>query len=108
MKGMGCSEREMSSSEASTCASVTASTSADCSTASQGGLWQEFDTQVLASQINRTANTDAYIEMCRYMEEKVIPRNEDPFLFFLQFYLIYIYVIYYIILMTNIFVRIIL
>ncbi|XP_035799093.1 E3 SUMO-protein ligase ZBED1-like [Amphiprion ocellaris] len=79
MQGMGCSEREMSSSEASTSASVTASTSAECS-ASQGGLWQECDTRVLASQSNRTANTDTYIEMRRYMEEKVIPRNEDPLL----------------------------
>uniref|UniRef100_A0AAQ5Y0H8 BED-type domain-containing protein n=1 Tax=Amphiprion ocellaris TaxID=80972 RepID=A0AAQ5Y0H8_AMPOC len=71
MQGMGCSEREMSSSEAST--------SAECS-ASQGGLWQEFDTRFLASQSNRTANTDTYIQMRRYMEEKVIPRNEDPLL----------------------------
>ncbi|XP_051793095.1 zinc finger BED domain-containing protein 4-like [Acanthochromis polyacanthus] len=76
LQAMGCSEREMSSSEASTSASVTASTSAECS-ASLGGLWQEFDTRVLASQSNRTENTDAYIEMCRYMEEKVIPRSED-------------------------------
>ncbi len=33
---------------------------------------------MLAFQGNRTANTDTYIEMCRYMEEKVIPRSEDP------------------------------
>ncbi|KAK3537389.1 hypothetical protein QTP70_008848 [Hemibagrus guttatus] len=50
---------------------------ADCST-TKGGLWQEFDTRMLAFHGKRTANTDTYIEMCRYMEEKVIPRSEDP------------------------------
>lgn len=35
-------------------------------------------TRILAFQANHTANTDAYIQMRRYMEEKVIPRSEDP------------------------------
>lgn len=52
---------------------------AKCSTC-EGGLWQEFDTRIVAFQGNRTATTDAYIEMRRYMEEKVIPRSEDPLL----------------------------
>lgn len=56
-----------------------ANTDSDCST-SKGGLWQEFDTRILAFQGNRTTNTDAYIQMRRYMEEKVIPRSEDPLL----------------------------
>uniref|UniRef100_A0A674MCS2 BED-type domain-containing protein n=1 Tax=Takifugu rubripes TaxID=31033 RepID=A0A674MCS2_TAKRU len=37
-----------------------------------------FDSWVVAFQSNCTANTDAYIEIRRYMEEKVIPRSEDP------------------------------
>ena len=48
----------------------------ECSTSK--GLWQEFDNRVVAFQSNRTTNTDAFIEMRRYMEEKVIPRSEDP------------------------------
>ncbi|XP_048010522.1 uncharacterized protein LOC125244488 [Megalobrama amblycephala] len=50
---------------------------AECSTC-EGGLWQDFDTRIVAFQGNRTTTTDAYIEMRRYMEEKVIPRSEDP------------------------------
>ena len=47
---------------------------------SKGGLWQEFDTLVMAIQGNRTVNTNAYTKMPRYMEEKVIPKSGDPLL----------------------------
>lgn len=96
MQALGSCESQTTSSEAFTTASNTSmratmsvmegspaanteSSDAMCLT-SKGGLWQEFDTRVMTSQSNRTTNTDAYIEMCRYMEEKVIPRNEDPLL----------------------------
>ncbi|XP_078018726.1 E3 SUMO-protein ligase ZBED1-like [Epinephelus lanceolatus] len=96
MQALGSCECQATSSEASATASTnsmtatmsltqgspaanTESSDAKCST-SKGGLWQEFDTRVMASQSSRTANTDAYIEMCRYMEEKVKQRSEDPLL----------------------------
>lgn len=96
MQALGSCECQATSSEASATASTnsmtatmsltqgspaanTESSDAKCST-SKGGLWQEFDTRVMASQSSRTANTDAYIEMRRYMEEKVIQRSEDPLL----------------------------
>ncbi|XP_049425257.1 E3 SUMO-protein ligase ZBED1-like [Epinephelus fuscoguttatus] len=96
MQALGSCECQATSSEASATASTnsmtatmsltqgspaanTESSDAKCST-SKGGLWQEFDTRVMASQSSRTANTDAYTEMRRYMEEKVIQRSEDPLL----------------------------
>ena len=48
--------------------------------AAQGGIWAEFDTQILESQQHRTSATDAVIEMRRYSEEKTIPRDGDPLL----------------------------
>uniref|UniRef100_A0A3B4TRY0 BED-type domain-containing protein n=1 Tax=Seriola dumerili TaxID=41447 RepID=A0A3B4TRY0_SERDU len=50
------------------------------SPAAKGGIWAEFDSQVLASQEHRTPGTDAFIEMRRYSEEKPIPRDGDPLL----------------------------
>lgn len=44
------------------------------------GIWGDFDTQVLAAQQHRTTGTDALIEMRRYMEEKPVPRDQDPLL----------------------------
>lgn len=48
--------------------------------AAKGGIWTEFDSQVLASKQHRTTATDAIIEMRRYSEEKPIPRDGDPLL----------------------------
>lgn len=48
--------------------------------AAKVGIWAEFDTQILATQQHRTAGTDAIIELRRYSEEKPIPRNGDPLL----------------------------
>lgn len=46
----------------------------------KGGIWTEFDTQIQTSQQHRTAGTDAVIEMHRYWEERPIPRDGDPLL----------------------------
>ena len=46
----------------------------------KSGIWTEFDSQVLASQEHRTTGTDAFIEMRRYSEEKPIPQDGDPLL----------------------------
>lgn len=96
MQALGSCECQATSSEASATASTISMTatmsltqgspaanteSSDAkSSTSKGGLWQEFDTRVMASQSSHTANTDAYTEMRRYMEEKVIQRSEDPLL----------------------------
>ncbi|XP_051982267.1 zinc finger BED domain-containing protein 4-like [Xyrauchen texanus] len=49
------------------------------SAATKVGLWADFDTQVASSQHHRSATTDVIIEMRRYSEEKLIPRDkEDP------------------------------
>ena len=48
------------------------------------GLWQEFDIRVRASQGNRTVGTDSNVQMRRYLEEKVIFRNEDPLVWWQQ------------------------
>lgn len=48
--------------------------------ATKGGIWTEFDIQIQASQQHRTAGIDAVIEMRRYSEEKPIPRDGDPLL----------------------------
>lgn len=48
--------------------------------AAKCGIWAEFDSQVLASQQHRTTSTDAIIEMRRYSEERTIPRDQDPLL----------------------------
>lgn len=68
MQALGSGDGQATTSEPSVTASTTSMGTAEPST-SKGGLWQEFDTRVMASQGNRTANTDAYIEMRRYMEE---------------------------------------
>lgn len=44
------------------------------------GIWAAFDTQILAAQQHRTTGTNALIEMRRYMEEKPVPRDQDPLL----------------------------
>lgn len=48
--------------------------------AAKGGIWENFDSQVLASQQHRTTSTDALIELRRYSEERPIPRNQDTLL----------------------------
>lgn len=40
----------------------------------------DFDTQVLAAQQHHTTGTDALIEMRCYMEEKPVPKDQDPLL----------------------------
>ncbi|XP_061734385.1 E3 SUMO-protein ligase ZBED1-like [Nerophis ophidion] len=77
MQALACAETQSTRHEAdATASTVTQESPAECS--SSKGIWQEFDSHVLAFQSNRTANTYAYVEMRRYMEEKVIPRIEDP------------------------------
>ncbi|XP_028307237.1 zinc finger BED domain-containing protein 1-like [Gouania willdenowi] len=53
--------------------------SGSCST-SNTGLWQEFDISIVASRDRQTATTNPHNEMSRYMEERLIPRSEDPLL----------------------------
>lgn len=48
--------------------------------ATKGGIWTDFDKQVLSSQHHRSASTDVLIEVRRYSEEKLIPRDKDPLL----------------------------
>uniref|UniRef100_A0A671XLS4 HAT C-terminal dimerisation domain-containing protein n=1 Tax=Sparus aurata TaxID=8175 RepID=A0A671XLS4_SPAAU len=48
--------------------------------AAKGGIWTEFDTQVLASQQHQTTGTDVLIEIRRYSEERPTPRDQDPLL----------------------------
>ncbi|XP_026993344.2 zinc finger BED domain-containing protein 4-like [Tachysurus fulvidraco] len=48
------------------------------SAATKVSLWADFDTHVASSQHHRSATTDVIIEMCRYSEEKLIPRDNDP------------------------------
>lgn len=74
---------EPSSSSATSSASSMAPATTSCSpagAAAKGGIWMEFDSQVLASQQHRTTGTDSLIEMRRYTEEKPIPRDQDPLL----------------------------
>lgn len=47
---------------------------------SQGGLWHEFDTQVLASESNRTGNTVHFNACIWDVEANVIPKIEEPLL----------------------------
>ncbi|KAI9541118.1 hypothetical protein NQZ68_033577 [Dissostichus eleginoides] len=46
----------------------------------KGGIWAEFDTEVVASQQHRTTGSDVIIEMRHFSEEKAIPRDQDPLL----------------------------
>ncbi len=72
-----------SSSSATSSASAMAiatTSSSPSGAAAKGGIWTDFDSQVLASQQHRTTGTDALIEMRRYSEEKPIPRDQDPLL----------------------------
>ncbi|KAL0159542.1 hypothetical protein M9458_043267, partial [Cirrhinus mrigala] len=74
-------EPSSSSATSSTSAMTTATTStSSAGAAAKGGIWTEFDSQVLTSQVHRTTGTDALIEMRRYSEEKPIPRDQDPLL----------------------------
>uniref|UniRef100_A0A674MNF8 BED-type domain-containing protein n=1 Tax=Takifugu rubripes TaxID=31033 RepID=A0A674MNF8_TAKRU len=77
MQALPCAETPSTRHEAAASTSTaTQGSPAECS--SSKGLWREFDSRVVAFQSKRTANTDAHIEIRRYMEEKVIPRSEDP------------------------------
>lgn len=70
---------EPSSSSANGQSMVPATTSCSpAGAAAKGGIWMEFDSQVLASQQHHTTGTDSLIEMHRYTEEK--PRDQDPLL----------------------------
>lgn len=43
----------------------------------KAGIWTHFDMQVLSGQHHRSAASDVLIEVRRYSEEKVIPRDRD-------------------------------
>nr|XP_020464748.1 zinc finger BED domain-containing protein 1-like [Monopterus albus] len=45
---------------------------AACPPEAKGGIWTDFDSQVLASQQQQTTATDVLIEMRRYTEEKLL------------------------------------
>ncbi|KAL6473272.1 hypothetical protein MHYP_G00194600 [Metynnis hypsauchen] len=47
------------------------------SAVSKGGIWTDFDMQVLSGQHHRSAASDVLIEIRRYSEEKVMPRDSD-------------------------------
>uniref|UniRef100_A0A3Q4AXB2 HAT C-terminal dimerisation domain-containing protein n=1 Tax=Mola mola TaxID=94237 RepID=A0A3Q4AXB2_MOLML len=47
------------------------------SAVSKGGLWTDFDMQVLSGQHHRSAASDVLIEVGLYSEEKVIPQDRD-------------------------------
>ncbi|MBN3282035.1 ZBED1 protein, partial [Polyodon spathula] len=55
-----------------------ASTPSSAPATAKGGIWADFDIQVLSAQQHRSTGTDARIEMHRYLEEKLIPRDQDP------------------------------
>ncbi|RXM27657.1 E3 ubiquitin-protein ligase TRIM56 [Acipenser ruthenus] len=55
-----------------------ASTPSSAPATAKGGIWADFDIQVLSAQQHRSTGTDALIEMRRYLEEKLIPRDQDP------------------------------
>ncbi|XP_075891661.1 uncharacterized protein LOC142894282 [Nelusetta ayraudi] len=44
--------------------------------ASKAGIWTDFDTQVLSGQYHWSATSEVLIEVRRYSEEKVIPRDK--------------------------------
>ena len=71
---------EPSTSSATSYFSVAAHTTTSSPPAEKGGIWAEFDSQVIASQEHRTPGTDAFIELHQYSEEKPIPRDGDPLL----------------------------
>ncbi|KAK6470307.1 zinc finger BED domain-containing protein 1-like [Huso huso] len=55
-----------------------ASTPSSAPATAKGGIWADFDIQVLSAQQHRSTGTDALTEMRRYLEEKLIPRDQDP------------------------------
>ncbi|MGH0159335.1 UNVERIFIED_CONTAM: hypothetical protein FKN15_045766 [Acipenser sinensis] len=57
-----------------------ASTPSSAPATENGGIWADFDIQVLSAQQHRSTGTDALIEMRRYLEEKLIPWDQDPFI----------------------------
>ncbi len=48
------------------------------SATSKGGIWEDFDIQVISAQQQQSGSSDSIIEMRRYAEKKVVPRNQDP------------------------------
>uniref|UniRef100_A0A3Q2CC25 HAT C-terminal dimerisation domain-containing protein n=1 Tax=Cyprinodon variegatus TaxID=28743 RepID=A0A3Q2CC25_CYPVA len=67
-------------SSATSSATSSTPTPAPSTCAEKGGIWAEFDSVVLLSQHHRKSSTDALIEMRRYAEERPIPRDQDPLL----------------------------
>ncbi|XP_070408968.1 zinc finger BED domain-containing protein 4-like [Nothobranchius furzeri] len=74
-----CSTSEPSASVPST-SGYNQSPTASGSTATKGGIWTDFDKQVMSNQHHRSASTDVLIEVRRYSEEKLIRRDKDPLL----------------------------
>ncbi|XP_067305981.1 E3 SUMO-protein ligase ZBED1-like [Pseudorasbora parva] len=62
---------------ASCASSVTPPLTPRTASATAGGIWEDFDSQVLSAQ-QQSGSSGSIIEMRRYAEEKVIPRNQDP------------------------------
>ncbi len=49
------------------------------SATSKGGIWEDFDIRVIsAQQQQQSGSSDSIIELRHYAEEKVVPRNQDP------------------------------
>ncbi len=71
--------RSVSVPTASSASSVTPPmTPHTASATSRGGIWEDFDIQVISAQQQQLGSSDSIIEMRRYAEEKVVPRNQDP------------------------------
>lgn len=52
-------------------------------------VWEDFDTVVATSQPRSTPMSGAIVEVQRYLDEPVIPRNEDPLKWWQKFQQIY-------------------
>lgn len=80
---------EMQNVESSTSLTVVGPTSvpssqtpalASGSSTTKRGIWEDFDMHVLLDQHDQSAATDVLYEMYQYLEEKTIPRDKDPLL----------------------------
>lgn len=70
LRSTSTSEREGNKLAAELSSSTSATSSATTTPAAKGGIWAEFE----------ATGTDVLIEMRRYAEERPIPRDQDPLL----------------------------